>query len=1354
MAIEPQHVMVMQDASKLNLKVFSWVVNGLSLKPTDMVTLFAILHEVYNPLGYKSKLDNKALAGVNQRIIEEELARKKEEFLNHEDLAKIAKLYDSNEVVFKVQLFAGSSPKNVAIENAIKLKATWMILDRQMKKDEELFLQKLSCGVSRVVGKTHIVRLRGPLDVAVEIQCNSHESYAESLPESTCGCGDVSNIGFVPKRERCRALTWSERVRVVIGLSRGLKYLHDNNIIHGNIKPSNILLTHDFNPLLGDFDLGKNLEPKNSLNNKSIGNSEYIAPEYEDKGKVSSKTDVYSFGVVILELITGRKAADKISGDKKLVAWAKPLLRGKKYSELVDPIISNTYEEEQLRWLVKVAAQCLKKKPKERFSMNMAVSALQGIADGEQCHITEDLTSDILQSIPNRKECYMKGDFPPVVSVISDSQGSKDNVGLKETDHQSPKEERTESVSFEKETIKVENNHFYMIDQQNSDILRQINEHVIGHDQEEEKSFAQVKRGLIPAPICGMIVQTNLINDKTQRQSSFYENLHDEHQDKIILVNPKSSACSICKSKRPKVVRMKDFTYDELLEATQGFSAENSLSEKEDGPTFKGMLESKVKIVVKKYQIARSQEEKIFKSEVQLFTNVKHKNVVMLLGLCTDKSQLMIVYEHVCNGSLDHYLSKGNFQSLTWMERVKVSVGTARGLKYLHGNNIIHGSIKASNILLTHDFEPLIGDFGLGKVKLEPMKSYKDKSARDFGYTAPEYLENGKLSTKTDVYSFGVVLLELITGRRATDKLPGGKSLVGWARPLLGGKKYHQLMDPKISNSCEEEQLLWLVQVTEKCLKKNPKERYTMNMVVSALQGIAESDECCVVEEESPKNSYSPNDELSMPKTSSQGEMMAELVPREQEQIDRNRYKAEISFRTSITSNDMIDQINPDQQIEENHQHYKETIHLEKNGIFLNQNQGKTILENLKSSVCSICKSRRPNNRSQRKFTWEELEDATEGFSIKYSLSEGEYGPAFRGQLDNKVKIAIKKIQVTSLQEEKMFMTEVQLLANARHENMIMLLGSCIRENQLLVVYEYACNGSLDQYLSRKNGRSLNWRERVKIAIGLSRGLKYLHENNIIHGRVKPSNILLNHDFKPLVGDFMFRKERSELKNSHEDKCVRNCGYTAPECWDCGKLSTKGDVYSFGVILLELIAGCLISDQIPGHKCLVEWARPLLGGRKYLQLVDPKISSSYDEEELASLVLVTEKCLRKNPKERFTMNMVVSVMPFVVDSNEIYVIEDSSSSEKSNEECRDSYVASSKVEEELQDENKLGTKIGEEREDNIACSRKNSETESTSPMVFQDGGSCESYGGARDFFLQGAQEYIACEIFFSLCNSI
>ncbi|RZB65213.1 Proline-rich receptor-like protein kinase PERK14, partial [Glycine soja] len=229
-------------------------------------------------------------------------------------------------------------------------------------------------------------------------------------------------------------------------------------------------------------------------------------------------------------------------------------------------------------------------------------------------------------------------------------------------------------------------------------------------------------------------------------------------------------------------------------------SIENSLSEREDGPTFEGLLERQVK--------------------VQLFISARHKNVVMLLGLCTNKSQLMIVYEQVCNDSLEQYLTRGSFQSLTSKQRLKVAIGTARGLKYLHGNNIIHGNIKPSNIILTHDFEPRIGDFDFGKVKHGPKKSSKDNSVRNSGYAAAEYVENGKVSNKTDVYSFGVVLLELIyyyanECRMSLSAMIGLLPLDQKERPLLGGKKYPKLVDLKI--------------------RKNSKERITMNMIFSLM---------------------------------------------------------------------------------------------------------------------------------------------------------------------------------------------------------------------------------------------------------------------------------------------------------------------------------------------------------------------------------------------------------------------------------------------------------------------------------------------------------------------------------------
>ncbi|RHN66650.1 putative protein kinase RLK-Pelle-PERK-2 family [Medicago truncatula] len=299
-------------------------------------------------------------------------------------------------------------------------------------------------------------------------------------------------------------------------------------------------------------------------------------------------------------------------------------------------------------------------------------------------------------------------------------------------------------------------------------------------------------------------------------------------------------------------------------------------------------------------------------------------------------------------------------------------------------------------------------------------------------------------------------------------------------------------------------------------------------------------------------------------------------------------------------------------------------------------------------SMCTVCKIRRPNIEWQKEFTYEEIEAATDGFSLKNCISEsGNPFSAFKGKLEGDLKIVVKQHEITNIQVKEKMKSEVQTILKARHNNVVMLLGSSTKDRFMLIVYEYACNGSLDMFLSRESGKTLAWSERMRVAIGLSRGLKYLHDKNIIHGNIKPNNILLTHDFKPMVhnldnnclGDFDLGK-KLEPKKSCNNKIIGNSEYIAPEYQEKGKLSTKTDVYSFGVVILELITGRKAEDKISGDKRLVEWAKPLLGGKKYSELVDPIISKTYEEDQLRWLVKVIAQCLKKKPKERFSMNMV------------------------------------------------------------------------------------------------------------------
>ncbi|OMO53372.1 hypothetical protein CCACVL1_28680 [Corchorus capsularis] len=306
-----------------------------------------------------------------------------------------------------------------------------------------------------------------------------------------------------------------------------------------------------------------------------------------------------------------------------------------------------------------------------------------------------------------------------------------------------------------------------------------------------------------------------------------------------------SPTCTICHDRKQNAVPRKDFTYSELEAATDGFSLKNNVSKVGGAEsTFRGQLENKVNVVIKSAKNNHNtyfEEVSRFKSEVDELCRVRHKNLVMLLGCCAQGSHRLLVYEYICNGSLDQHLSKFQPVPLTWTERLRIAMGASRGLSYLHENNRIHRNIRPTNILLNHDFEPLIGDLGLATVQSDRYLKQENIHTSGSGCLAPEYLETGRVSTQTDVYSFGVLLLELITGQRTLDKNLGLQAYFTWARRLLKQRRYLELLDPRIADSHDVNQLYRLAQLAQKCLTKNPKERVTMNKVVSTLESIMES---------------------------------------------------------------------------------------------------------------------------------------------------------------------------------------------------------------------------------------------------------------------------------------------------------------------------------------------------------------------------------------------------------------------------------------------------------------------------------------------------------------------------------
>lgn len=302
--------------------------------------------------------------------------------------------------------------------------------------------------------------------------------------------------------------------------------------------------------------------------------------------------------------------------------------------------------------------------------------------------------------------------------------------------------------------------------------------------------------------------------------------------------------CSICNNRRPKSGWKREFTYAELHAATDGFSANNCQSENGFGVVFRGKLNG-LKIAVKQQKNASFQgDDKEFQSMVHMLGEVRHEHVVTLLGSCSDGNHRFLVYEYVCNGSLDQHLSSKNHRNpgilLTWDQRIKIAMGAAKGLKYLHDNNIVHRNLRSGNVLLTHDYESLLGDFGLEMTLHEDSDLPSETRIATIPYLAPEYANSGEVSQKTDCYSYGVILLQLITGLRSTDPSFGKHSIVGWAKPLLREKNYPELIEHSLTDSYDVNQLTWVIRVAVKCLKKDPNRRISMDQVLHALTYMVE----------------------------------------------------------------------------------------------------------------------------------------------------------------------------------------------------------------------------------------------------------------------------------------------------------------------------------------------------------------------------------------------------------------------------------------------------------------------------------------------------------------------------------
>lgn len=314
------------------------------------------------------------------------------------------------------------------------------------------------------------------------------------------------------------------------------------------------------------------------------------------------------------------------------------------------------------------------------------------------------------------------------------------------------------------------------------------------------------------------------------------------------------------------------FTYEELAAATGGFSQANLLGQGGFGFVHKGVLPDGTEVAVKSLKSGSGQGEREFQAEVEIISRVHHRHLVSLVGYCIAEGQRMLVYEFVPNKTLEFHLYGKGQPVVDWATRLRIAVGSAKGLAYLHEDchpRIIHRDIKAANILLDLKFEAMVADFGLAKLTSDNFTHVSTRVMGTFGYLAPEYASSGKLTEKSDVFSFGVMLLELITGRRPVDltNRTMEDSLVDWARPLLSKSledgNYKELVDPRLEDNYIPNEIARMITCAAASIRHSARRRPKMSQIVRALEGDSSLEDLNEGVKPGQSAAYSPNGQTS-----------------------------------------------------------------------------------------------------------------------------------------------------------------------------------------------------------------------------------------------------------------------------------------------------------------------------------------------------------------------------------------------------------------------------------------------------------------------------------------------------------
>uniref|UniRef100_A0A3N7GC00 non-specific serine/threonine protein kinase n=1 Tax=Populus trichocarpa TaxID=3694 RepID=A0A3N7GC00_POPTR len=295
-------------------------------------------------------------------------------------------------------------------------------------------------------------------------------------------------------------------------------------------------------------------------------------------------------------------------------------------------------------------------------------------------------------------------------------------------------------------------------------------------------------------------------------------------------------------------------------------------------------------------------------------------------------------------------------------------------------------------------------------------------------------------------------------------------------------------------------------------------------------------------------------------------------------------------------------------------------------------------------------------------FTFKQIKAATNDFDPANNLGEGGFGVVYKGVLSDGTIIAVKQLSAKSKQGNREFVNEIGMISALQHPNLVRLYGCCINGKELLLVFENMENNSLAHVLyGKKEGQlNLDWPTRQRICVDIAKGLAFLHEEStlkIVHRDIKTTNVLLDGNMNVKISDFGMAKLDEEDDTHISTRVAGTMGYMAPEYALYGRLTYKADVYSFGIVALEIVAG--MSNMRFRHNesfaCLLDWALSLHQNGDVMELVDPRLGSDFKKKEAARMIKVALLCTNQSPAHRPIMSAVVRMLEGKGDVQELVV---------------------------------------------------------------------------------------------------